>query len=62
MAEVERLKKADSATKLFAALRQRIDRIVDEDICPPIQSIDKGEFDDYILKDGKWESKRSREE
>jgi hypothetical protein len=62
MAEVERLKKADSATKFFATLRQRINCIVDEDICLPIQSIDKGESDDYILKDRKWESKHGREE
>jgi hypothetical protein len=59
MAEVERLKKSDSAQKSFAAIRRRIDNLITHDICPPIKAIDKGEFDDYILKDGKWQKKGS---
>ena len=57
LTEVERLKKADSATKAFAAVRGRIDDLVMEDIFPPISAIDKGELDDYILNDGKWKRK-----
>jgi len=57
MTEIERVKKADSAEKGFSALRKRIGDIVAEEICPPISAIDKGEFDKYFLKDGKWEQK-----
>ena len=28
-----------------------------EEICPPISAINKGEFDNYVLKEGKWEMK-----
>ena len=54
MAEVERVKKADSATKSFAAIRQRLQSMVTSDIIPPINAIDKGELDEYQWKDGKW--------
>ena len=57
MTEIERVKKADSAAKGYSALRKRIGDIVAEEICPPISAIDKGEFDNYFLKDGKWEHK-----
>ena len=54
LAEVERVKKAESAERSFAAIRHSVDSLVTGDILPPIQAIDKGEFDDYIWKDGKW--------
>lgn len=57
MAEVERVKKADSAAMAFSGLRKRIGEIVAEEICPPISAIDKGEFDGYVFKEGKWERK-----
>jgi hypothetical protein len=57
MTEIEQVKKADSAAKGFSALRKRVGEIVAEEICPPISAIDKGEFDNYVLKDGKWEQK-----
>jgi hypothetical protein len=55
MAEVERVQKADSAAKAFGELRRRMDDILSEEIFPPISAIDKGEFDNYIFKDGGWE-------
>ena len=57
MAEIERVKKARAAKEAFASLRKRIRDIVAEEICPPISAIDKGEFDDFVLRDGKWERK-----
>jgi len=60
MAEVERVQKADSAAKAFGALRRCMDDILSEEIFPPISAIDKGEFDNYIFKDGKWEMKSDR--
>jgi len=57
MAEVERVQKADSAAKAFGALRRRMDDILSHEIFPPISAIDKGEFDNFIFKDGKWEMK-----
>ena len=57
MTEIERVKKANSAAKGFSALRKCIGKIVAEEICPPISAIDKGEFDNYILREGKWEKK-----
>jgi len=56
MIEVERVKKADAAAKAFAAIRRRIDDLINEDISLPVGSIDKGELDDYAFRDGKWES------
>jgi len=57
MTEIEQVKKANSVAKGFSALRKRIGDIVAEEICPPISAIDKGEFDNYFLKDRKWEQK-----
>lgn len=54
MAEVERVKKADSAAKSFAAIRRSLDALVTSDILPAIQAIDKGELDDYVWRDGEW--------
>ena len=54
LAEVERVKKSDSAAKSFAAIRQSLESLVTSDIGPPIQSIDKGELDEYVWRDGKW--------
>lgn len=54
MAEVERVKTADSAAKSFAAIRQSLQSVVKSDILPAIEAIDKGKLKDYIWKDGKW--------
>jgi hypothetical protein len=54
MAEVERVKKAESARKSFAAIRHKLQSIVMSDIVPPINAIDKGELDEYQWVDGKW--------
>jgi len=34
-----------------------MDDLVNEEICPPITSIDQGEFDEFISRSGKWEKK-----
>ena len=57
MTEIKQVKKADSAAAGFSALRKHIGEIVAEEICPPISAIDKGEFDNYVFKEGKWEMK-----
>jgi hypothetical protein len=57
LTEVERVKQTDSSSKAFAAIRERIDDLVNEEICPPVSFIDKGEFDKYVLRNGKWERK-----
>jgi hypothetical protein len=54
LAEVERVKKADSAQKSFAAIRHSLQSLVTSDILPPIQAIDKGELDQYVWSDGRW--------
>jgi len=54
MAEVERVKKAESAAKSFAAIRRSLDSVVTSDILPPIQAIDLGKLDEYMWKNGKW--------
>lgn len=54
MAELERVKKADSAEQSFAAIRRSFESLVTSDIIPPIDAIDKGELDDYLWRDGKW--------
>ena len=59
MAEAERVKKADSASKLFTVIRQKIDDLVSHEIWPPIRSIDQGEWDTYKVKDGKIQEKNS---
>ena len=51
---MERVKKADSAAKSFTAVRHSLESLVTSDILPLIQSIDKGELDEYVWKDGKW--------
>lgn len=62
MAETERVMKADSAAKAFSALRTKLKDTINEDVMPAISAIDKGEFDDYILADGKWKKKRGAPE
>lgn len=54
MAEVERVKKAESATKSFAAIRHTLQSMVMSDIISPIHAIDKGELDEYQWQNGKW--------
>jgi hypothetical protein len=57
MAEIERLKMADSAARSFAMIKQRIDNMIENDIAPLVDHIDKWAFDDYVLKDGSWVKK-----
>ena len=54
MAEVERVKKADSAEKSFASIRRSLNSLVTSDILPAIDAIDKNKLDDYMWKDGQW--------
>ena len=56
MAEIERVKKADSAAKAFSALREQIHDTINEEILPAVDEIDKGKFDDYIFIDGQWKN------
>ena len=62
LAEVERVKKADSAAKSFAAIRRSFESVVVSDILPPIQAIDKGQLDEYIWRDGKWVTESQQSE
>jgi hypothetical protein len=54
MAEVEQVKKADSAAKSFAAIQRSLQSVVTSDILPPIDTIDKGELDEYRWTNGIW--------
>jgi hypothetical protein len=54
MAELERIKKADSAAKSLADIGNTMNSVVTSSIIPAIKAIDKGDLDDYVLKDGKW--------
>jgi len=58
LAEVERLKVADSAAKSMTFVKQRMDKVSYE-LYPPIDSIDAGRFDDYVLIGGKWQKKQN---
>ena len=58
MAEVERVKKSESAARGFAGVRERLESIISSDIIPPIHAIDKGEFDDYVWENGEWQKKK----
>jgi hypothetical protein len=62
MAEVERVKKADSAAKSFAVIRHSLQCLVTSDIIPPINAIDKGDLDVYEWKNGKWVERAERSE
>jgi hypothetical protein len=61
LAEVERVKRADSAAKSFGAIQRSLQSLVTSDIIPPIDAIDKGKLDQYVWKNGKWvdQSKQS---
>ena len=61
LAEVEQVKKADSAQKSFAAIQQSLQLLITADIIPAIDAIDKGELDDYIWKNGEWIVEQSKE-
>jgi hypothetical protein len=54
MAEVERVKKANSAEKSFSAIWCSLQLIITSDILPPIDAIDKGSLDDYVWMNGEW--------
>lgn len=58
MAESERVKKAASAANAFSELQKQIHTTLNGEVLPAISAIDRGEFDDYILSDGKWKRKR----
>jgi hypothetical protein len=62
MAEVERAKKCESAGNNFGVLAKRIDNLVIDDIIDPLIAIDSGDFDDYVLREGKWEREQSTAE
>jgi len=61
LAEVERLQLANSAAKLMTFVRQRIDKISQE-LYSPINCIDAGDFDDYVLMDRMWKKKEQNGE
>lgn len=54
LAEVERVKKTDSAEKSFSAIQQSLQSVATSDILPPIHAIDKGELDEYMWQNGQW--------
>ena len=57
MAEVERLKKCDTAARSFATVRDRIDYVMESEIYGPIKAIDNGNFDGFKWNNGRWETK-----
>ena len=59
MAEVEQVKKADSAAKAFRNVLERMDAHLAFEILEPLNSIDKGEVGEYERKEGRWDT-RSR--
>ena len=58
MAELEKLKSADASARFAAALEERLQRIVSQDIAPAISAIDEGRFDSYGLRGGQWQRNR----
>ena len=54
MAEVERIKKADSSAKCFEEVRRPLDNVVICNIITPIKTVDRGDLDNYVFRDGKW--------
>lgn len=54
MAELERVKKTDASARFAAAIEERLQLIIAEDIAPAISAIDEGRFDCYNLREGKW--------
>jgi hypothetical protein len=54
LAEVERVKKADSAEQSFASIWCSLGSLITSDIIPPLNAIDKGELEDYMWRDGMW--------
>ncbi|KAF8814721.1 hypothetical protein BYT27DRAFT_7081200, partial [Phlegmacium glaucopus] len=54
MAEVERVKMADSAARSFAAVKQRIHQVISHELVPVIKAINSWDLDDFVLKDGQW--------
>ena len=54
LAEVEQVKKANSAAKSFAAIQILLQFVVSSDVLPAIEGIDQGVLDEYIWKNGKW--------
>lgn len=57
MAEIEKLKMADSTAKSYEMLKERVDDIVSEDIAPIIQEIDNWKNDNIFFIDGIWQMK-----
>lgn len=57
MAELERLKMADSASQSFIMLKNRIDQVVTHELAPIINAVDKWVLDDFVLEDGLWSTK-----
>jgi hypothetical protein len=57
MAEIEKLKMADSTAKSYEMLKERVDDIVSQDIAPIIQEIDNWKNDNIFFIDGIWQMK-----
>jgi hypothetical protein len=57
MAELERVKATASAARAFLHVRKRLDRLVVDDIITPINSIDEGQWDGLVFKDGQWQDR-----
>lgn len=57
LAEVKCVKKADSAERCFAAIQQSLDSLITSNIIPPINTIDKREFEDSIWNDRQWKKR-----
>lgn len=43
LAEISRLKTLDTAHKSFRVIRERIDKVVDHELLPPMQQLEDGE-------------------
>ena len=61
LAETSKLETIDAAEKSTAAVLYRLEKIKDEEIIPPIDQIDSGAFDKYILPYGRWPSQDDAE-
>lgn len=49
MSETSKLETIDAAQRTLAVIRERIDKSMDDEIRQPIDHIDQGLFDNYVL-------------
>jgi hypothetical protein len=54
LAEISKLETIDAVEKSTAAVLFHLNKTRDEEIIPPIEKIDSGAFDEYILPYGRW--------